>query len=143
MSEWNFWFDAMQIRAVEPASTLRFPQYDQMISAAIEGSGVAMGVLPHLEQQLRDGVLCAPFGRERMANRGDFFIVIRRDVSGRDAVRAFVSWLRSEVGRDEEQRTREGVDRELPNKETATGAAFPSRSATAGQARAARRSGRK
>jgi len=103
LSEWDFWFDAMKIRAVEPASTLRFPQYDQVIPAAIEGSGVAMGVLPHLTQQFRDGALCAPFGMDAIANRGTFFVVLRRDVAGREAVKGFVAWLRSEVQRDEER----------------------------------------
>jgi DNA-binding transcriptional LysR family regulator len=100
LSEWDFWFDAMKIRAVEPASTLRFPQFDQVIPAAIEGTGVAMGVLPHLKQQLRNGVLCAPFGRDAIANRGTFFTVLRRNVAGRDAVKAFVVWLRGEVRRE-------------------------------------------
>jgi DNA-binding transcriptional LysR family regulator len=102
LSEWDFWFDAMKIRKTKPASTLQFPQYDQTITAAIEGSGVAMGVLPHVGQHLREGLLCAPFGGDLMANRGDFFIVIRPDVIERDAVQAFVSWLRSEVRRDGE-----------------------------------------
>lgn len=101
-SEWDFWFDAMKMRAVEPASTLRFPQYDQWLPAAIEGAGVAIGVLPHLAQQLRDGVLCAPFGRDAIANRGAFFLILGREVAGRDAVKAFVEWLRSEVRRDGE-----------------------------------------
>jgi LysR family glycine cleavage system transcriptional activator len=34
LSEWDFWFDALRIRAVKPASTLRFPQYDQVILTA-------------------------------------------------------------------------------------------------------------
>ena len=102
LSEWDFWFDAMKIRAVEPASTLRFPQFDQWIPAAVEGAGVAIGVLPHLTQQLRDGVLCAPFGRDAIANRGTFFIVTRRDVAQREDVKGFVTWLRSEVRRDSE-----------------------------------------
>jgi LysR family glycine cleavage system transcriptional activator len=102
LSEWDFWFDAMKIRAVEPASTLRFPQFDQWIPAAIEGAGVAIGVLPHLTQQLRDGILCAPFGRDAIAMRGTFFVVLRRDVAERDAVKEFVDWLRSEVRRDGE-----------------------------------------
>jgi hypothetical protein len=38
-----------------------------------------------------------------MADRGDFFIVIRRDVGRRDAVEAFVTWLRSEMQRDQKQ----------------------------------------
>ncbi|HZM33581.1 MAG TPA: LysR substrate-binding domain-containing protein [Burkholderiales bacterium] len=102
LSEWDFWFEAMKIRPVAPASTLQFPQYDQVASAAIEGSGVAMGVLPHVAQYLREGVLCAPFGREGIAQRGKFFIVRRPDVAGRDAVRAFVTWLWSEAKREGE-----------------------------------------
>jgi LysR family glycine cleavage system transcriptional activator len=103
LSEWDFWFDAMKIRPVDPASTLRFPQFDQVFPAAIDGAGVAMGVLPHVGPQLRDGRLCAPFGRELIANRGAFFVVVRPDVAGRDAVKGFVAWLRSEVQRDAER----------------------------------------
>lgn len=99
-SEWDFWFDAMEIRPVKPASTLRFSQYDQWLPAAIEGAGVAIGVLPHLTQQLDDGILCAPFGREAIVKRGTFFIVLRRDVVGGEAVNAFVDWLRREARRD-------------------------------------------
>ncbi|MEO8186946.1 MAG: LysR substrate-binding domain-containing protein [Burkholderiaceae bacterium] len=101
-SEWDFWFNALNIRKIAPASTLRFSQYDQWLPAAIEGAGVAVGVLPHLTQQIRDGVLCAPFGSDAIACRGTFYVVLRRDVAGRDAVRAFVDWLRSEVRRDAE-----------------------------------------
>ncbi len=97
LSEWDFWFDAMKIRAVPPASTLRFPQYEQWIPAAIEGAGVAIGVLPHVTQQLRDGLLCAPFGRKMIANRGTFFVVLRRDVAERGSVKEFVEWLRHEA----------------------------------------------
>jgi LysR family transcriptional regulator, glycine cleavage system transcriptional activator len=97
LSEWDFWFDAMKIRAVTPASTLRFPQYEQWLPAAIEGAGVAIGVLPHVTQQLRDGLLCAPFGRKMIANRGTFFVVLRRDVAERRSVKEFVAWLRREV----------------------------------------------
>lgn len=97
LSEWDFWFDEREIARVKPASTLRFPQYDQVVAAAAEGSGVAMGVLPHVAQHLREGVLCAPFGTKGMAQRGIFFIVRRSDVAERDAVKAFVAWLWGEV----------------------------------------------
>jgi len=102
MSEWDFWFDATRIRRVNPASTLWFPQYDQVVAAAVEGSGVAMGVWPYLVRHLREGALYAPFGREGVAQRGTFFVVRRPAVAGRDAVAAFVAWLRSEVRRDGE-----------------------------------------
>ena len=102
-SEWAVWFDAMKIPAIEPASTQRFfSHYDQVIPAAIEGSGVAMGARPHLTHYLRDGVLCAPFGLDMAVNVSSFFIVLRRDVAGSVPVEAFVEWLRSEVHRDGE-----------------------------------------
>ena len=94
VSEWDFWFDAMKIPHVKPASTLRFPQYDQLVAAAIEGSGVGIAVLPHTAQHLRhQKVLCAPFGMEAVALLGVFFIIRRPDVAGREAVEAFVDWL--------------------------------------------------
>lgn len=101
-SEWDVWLGAMKLPAVKPASTLRFSHYDQVIPAAIEGSGVAMGARPHLTQYLRDGVLCAPFGLDMAVSLSSFYIVLRRDVRGNDAAEAFAAWLRSEVRRDSE-----------------------------------------
>lgn len=121
-SEWDYWFDTMKVPRVKPASTLRFPQYDHLIAAAIEGTGVAMGVLPHAAQYLRRGVLCAPFGTESKVLRGTFFIIRRPDVAARESVQAFIDWLWSEAKRDESLpltptrvgsggRTRQGANR--------------------------------
>jgi len=101
VSEWGFWFDALKARRVKPASTLRFPQYDHVVAAAVEGSGVAMGEMPHLAQHLRDGILCAPFGPQGIAKRGTYFVVRRKDIAKRAAVEAFVDWLWSEVKHEE------------------------------------------
>ena len=100
---WDFWFDKTKIPHVKPASTLRFLQYDQLVAAAIEGSGVGLGVLPHTAEHLHRKVLCAPLGMEAVALRGTFFLVRRPDVAGRDAVEAFIDWLWSEVRRDGER----------------------------------------
>jgi LysR family transcriptional regulator, glycine cleavage system transcriptional activator len=114
LSEWRFWFDAQQLRPVKPASTLQFPQYDQVVAAAIEGSGVALGVMPHLTQYLREGVLCAPFGPASIAQRGTFFVARRSAAAQRPAVEAFVNWLWSEVRREggAASATRRKVDRQ-------------------------------
>jgi LysR family transcriptional regulator, glycine cleavage system transcriptional activator len=101
-SEWDEWYGALKIPVVTPASTLRFSHYDQMIPAVVEGSGVAMGVLPHFAHYLRDGTLCGPFGPAAVATLGTFFIVLRPNVSPSDVTEAFVAWLRSEVRRDSE-----------------------------------------
>jgi DNA-binding transcriptional LysR family regulator len=101
-SEWDVWYSALKISPVAAASTLRFSHYDQVIPAAIEGSGVAMGARPHLTHQLRDEALCAPFGPEAAATLGSFFIVLRPNFVASDATEAFVAWLKSEVRRDAE-----------------------------------------
>lgn len=101
-SKWDAWFKATKITPVTPQSTLRFSHGDQMIAATLDGSGVAMGGRPHLTQQLRDGVLCAPFGPDAVAIVGSFFIIVRPDVAARDTVEAFLAWLRSEARRDGE-----------------------------------------
>ena len=101
--DWEQWFDAMKIRKISRAGTLRFSHYDQVVQAAMEGSGVAIGKRPHLMRHLRDGVLCAPLGREWVARLGGFDIVVADAAAKRDTVEAFVAWLRSEVRRDEER----------------------------------------
>jgi DNA-binding transcriptional LysR family regulator len=101
-SQWDMWFNLMKIPVVNPARTLRYSHYDQVIPAAIDSCGVAIGMQPHLTQYFSDGVLCAPLGPESMVRIGSFFIVIRPDVAGRDITKAFVAWLRSEVRRDGE-----------------------------------------
>jgi DNA-binding transcriptional LysR family regulator len=72
------------------------------VAATIEGSGVGIGVLPHIAHLLRQGVLVAPFGMDAIALRGAFYIVRRPDVAGRDAIEALVDWLMDEVRRDGE-----------------------------------------
>ncbi len=91
----------MKTRRVKPASTLRFPHYDQVIQAALEGSGVAIGKRPHLARYLREGLLRAPFGGDRVATPGSFFIVVAAGAAEREPVAAFVSWLRDEMAEDE------------------------------------------
>jgi LysR family glycine cleavage system transcriptional activator len=99
-SEWDYWFDATGTPPVSAARTLRFSQLEQLVPAAIAGGGVAMGVMPHFTRFLRDGRLCAPFGRTGFAHRGDFYLVVRRDAVGDEAVEAFSEWLRNEARQD-------------------------------------------
>ena len=99
VSEWDYWFEGRRLPPVRPASTLRFPQYDQVVAAAMEGSGVAMGEWPHLAQHLHDGVLCAPFGAGAVAERGTYHVVRRHGAAPRPAVEAFVEWVWAEARR--------------------------------------------
>ena len=94
--DWPWWFETMGLRDLPGAGTLRFSHYDQLVQAAIEGSGVAIGRLPHLIQCLRDGSLVAPLGDAGSVTIGRFF-VIASSRAPRDLVDAFVNWLHDEA----------------------------------------------
>jgi DNA-binding transcriptional LysR family regulator len=102
--DWERWTSAMKVRVIKAAGMMRFSHYDQVIQSAIEGSGVAIGKLPHLARHLRDGLLCAPLGRDWVAPLGSFHIVVAPGAAQRDAVASFVGWLR-EVTRDDARST--------------------------------------
>jgi DNA-binding transcriptional LysR family regulator len=94
--DWQMWFDAMKLRCARSAGWLRFSHYDQVIAAAIEGSGVAVGKRPHLTQHLRDGVLVAPLGDQAVRTLGGFYIEVARSAQP-EVVAPFVDWLHAEA----------------------------------------------
>jgi len=97
--DWQEWFDGVKLRGVKGAGWLRFSHYDQVIEAAIKGSGVAIGKRPHLSKHLRDGTLTAPLGVQWVAQPGAFFVEVS-DSAQRDIVDIFVNWLHDEAQRD-------------------------------------------
>lgn len=100
--DWEQWFSAVKVAKFKPAGRQRFSHYDQVVEAAMAGSGVAIGKRPHLNSKLQAGTLCAPFGTHGVASLGSFHVVVAPSATGRGAVgEAFVAWLRSEVRRDE------------------------------------------
>jgi DNA-binding transcriptional LysR family regulator len=95
--DWERWFDAKKIQRAKPARSLTFSHYDQVIDAAIKGSGIAVGKLPHLIDHLRDGILVAPLGTAGVARIGGFFIEFN-GTAQHDVADAFATWLRAEAG---------------------------------------------
>jgi DNA-binding transcriptional LysR family regulator len=97
--DWQQWLDAMNIRALRPAGSLRFSHYDQVIAAAVAGSGVAIGKWPHLATQLQQNTLVAPLGADGIARLGRFHFVTPTSRRS-DAVEAFVAWVRAQAVED-------------------------------------------
>ncbi len=111
-SDWGPWLDAMKLGDLKPGGILRFSHYDQVVQAAIDGSGVAIGRNPHSARHLSDGLLVAPFGRKAVLGRGTYFVLIPRRAAERPVVKEFVAWLRDEVRQDAEaDRKRKGPRR--------------------------------
>jgi DNA-binding transcriptional LysR family regulator len=114
-SDWGPWLEAMSLVGLKPAGTLRFSHYDQVIQAAIDGSGVAIGRKPHNARHLRDGVLVAPFGQEAVLERGTYVTLTAPQSAERAVVAAFVAWLRDELREDVSAYSESGAPHRRPS----------------------------
>lgn len=97
--DWEQYFAVLKRRALRGAVWLRFSHYDQVIEAAVNGSGVAVGKRPHLNDHLRKGLLVAPLGADCTVLAGAFYIEVAPAAPPQEAA-LFVAWLRAEVERD-------------------------------------------
>lgn len=99
-SDWAPWLQAMNLAHLQPAGALRFSHYDQVVHAAVEGSGVAIGRRPHNARQLREGTLVAPLGPEATLDWGSYYALAAPRAANRPVVQEFLDWLRHEVRED-------------------------------------------
>jgi LysR family transcriptional regulator, glycine cleavage system transcriptional activator len=103
--DWQLWLRAMKTRGVKPAGWLRFSHYDQVVEAAIAGSGVAIGKWPHLSRQLQQGTLVAPLGELGSTSIGAFYVVASTEAP-HSVTESFTAWIRAEAQREVERRHR-------------------------------------
>lgn len=95
---WPAWLAANGAGDVKAAGAMRFSLYDQVIQAAIDGQGVALGRIPLISGVLERGLLVAPFGTRYDAPRG-YYAVPAPHAARHAEVLAFVDWLRAESAR--------------------------------------------
>jgi LysR family glycine cleavage system transcriptional activator len=96
--QWAHWFKQVGWENVKPRGVLRFNQYDQLIQAAVEGQGVALGRMEILAHMLRDGRLKAlPHpGQPEPTNYG-FWLVRALPESRSKPLQRVVDWLLDEA----------------------------------------------
>ncbi len=85
---WSQWLDAFHLGELKPAGIARYSHYDQLIQAAIEGEGVALGRTPLVMRFLKSGALVAPF-KDRVAGTREYFIIVSPHAAARPQVEAF------------------------------------------------------
>jgi DNA-binding transcriptional LysR family regulator len=98
--QWDVWFELVKAQNVTPAGTLRFSHYDQLIQAALEGQGIALGRSPLVERWMKEGRLIQPFGRRYptlLAGSRAYFIVVAEGRAARPEVAAFSRWLQDQA----------------------------------------------
>ena len=89
---WTVWLESMRVRDLRPAGSLRFLQFDQVIQAAIDGQGVALGRSPLVRQLIQKGKLVAPMGRAAKSSRA-YYLIQAHGGEPRADVRAFTDWI--------------------------------------------------
>ena len=94
--DWELWFHALGLNDFEPAGKLHFSHYDQLIQAAVDGHGVALGRIPLLSRLLRDGKLVAPF-KNKVASSRAYYVLESPAAKRKPQVRAFADWLVDET----------------------------------------------
>jgi len=94
--DWSPWLVSLGLEKARPRAVIQFNQYDQLIRAAADGQGIALGRGPLVRRLIDEGRL-APLmeARERVASRGYF--LLRAAGEPRPEVDAFVAWLLEEA----------------------------------------------
>jgi DNA-binding transcriptional LysR family regulator len=93
---WREWLTALKVPDLKPAGALHFSHYDQLVQAAINGEGVALGRAPLLERILKRGELVAPF-RDRVTVTRKYFVIVAPAAREQRRVKQFVDWLLAEA----------------------------------------------
>jgi LysR family transcriptional regulator, glycine cleavage system transcriptional activator len=102
---WEVWFELTHTEDVKPAGMLRFSHYDQLMQAAIEGQGIALGRSRFVSRWVKQGKLVLPFGRRYMSTPSDsraYFLVPSPRSAARAEVAKFAQWLQQEARAEDE-----------------------------------------
>lgn len=97
---WEVWFELTQTQGVRPAGMLRFSHYDQLMQAAVEGQGIALGRSRFVDKWLKQGKLVQPFGKRYMCTPADsraYFLVPSPRSAARTEVTKFAQWLQQQA----------------------------------------------
>ena len=96
--EWPRWFKAAELAKIR-ARGPEFEYYGQAMQAAADGVGVAMGISPYADDDLKAGRLVAPF--KLSVSKGEHWYLIYREArKDEPAFVAFRAWImRAAVGR--------------------------------------------
>lgn len=93
---WEPWLAGMGLGNVSPKAVLQFNHYDQLIHAAADGRGIALGRGPLVAQMMDEGRLkLIGSTRRQIAARGYFLVRARRPA--RPEVERFAQWLLAEA----------------------------------------------
>jgi len=98
--QWPSWLSAWKLENFAPAGWVTFSHYEQIIQAAVEGEGVAIGRNALVVRLMKQKKLVIPFGERRSGVR-QYFVVPARGSRGRPELAAFIEWVLEEARQQE------------------------------------------
>ena len=93
---WEPWLLGLGLSGAKPKAVLRFNQYDQIMRAAEEGQGVALGRGPLVARAIAEGRL-KPLAVKREKVPARAYYLVRAAGNARPEVDRFVGWLTEEA----------------------------------------------
>lgn len=94
--EWAQWLEEAGVQGVDPGRGPVFDASNEVLAAAANGMGVALGRSPLVEADLEAGRLVAPFAT-RLRTPGRYWLVAPEATADAAPLAAFRSWLRMQV----------------------------------------------
>ncbi|MEE4173506.1 MAG: transcriptional regulator GcvA [Xanthomonadales bacterium] len=91
--DWYHWIDRFGVENVDPQQGLQVDSYDLAFNTASQGLGVALGMRPFVDRELRSGALVEAFPDHRVTAPGAWYLACREEQREDDRVVAFRSWL--------------------------------------------------
>ena len=99
--DWWIWLEENGIDCVDPDSGQQFDSYDLAMNAAMQGIGVALGMEPFVNRDLRMNLLHEPYPDRRVYTPNDWYLVCRDEKAEHPDVVCFRGWLLSQVASDD------------------------------------------
>lgn len=95
---WAEWFEIAGISGIDPEAGTHFSDLGLVLSAAVDGVGVALASKPLVEAEVAAGRLVVPF--DLVIRRPQaYFLVVPEAVAERPLVRMFRAWLLDEAAK--------------------------------------------
>jgi LysR family transcriptional regulator, glycine cleavage system transcriptional activator len=94
--DWPRWFKAAELAKIR-ARGPEFEYYGQALQAAADGVGVAMGISPYVDDDLRAGRLVAPF-KVSVPKGQQWYLIYRAGRKDEAAFQAFRTWIMRAAG---------------------------------------------
>ncbi|NNC98640.1 MAG: transcriptional regulator GcvA [Gammaproteobacteria bacterium] len=100
--DWRNWLAAKGLKQINPDSSmhLQMESYNDALSSAAQGFGIALGQQPYMAHDINSGALLELFPGQRVRNPNAWYLACRSEKSHALKFKLFREWLLSEINAD-------------------------------------------